>query len=240
MLYLVPTFHNPTGISTSLARGRRLVQLAKKHDVLILCDDVYNLLTYSEAKPPPRLFSLDADDPHSGRVISNGSLSKLLSPGFRLGWLEAPSWATARLRSSCGILRSGGSMNNVSAAIVADAIRNGDLQRHINHLKAVYSKRVAAMANIMLPKLPSAFTLKRPAGGYFLWVSGPADFSAQLLAERLEARRRVKVFPGDAFTIEGQHGGQHCFRISIAYYEEDVLAQAATVITEELKAMYPE
>lgn len=92
MYYTIPTYHNPTGIHFSPQVCEALVKLARKYDFLISCDDVYNILCYKGMKVQKRLFAYDAKDDadYKGHVISNGSFSKILGPGVRLGWMEVP------------------------------------------------------------------------------------------------------------------------------------------------------
>lgn len=90
--YTIPTFHNPTGILFSEEVNKSLIQLSREFDFLITCDDVYNLLHYCNDTSPKRLYSYDnfEDPDFKGNVISNGSFSKILSPGIRVGWMECP------------------------------------------------------------------------------------------------------------------------------------------------------
>lgn len=90
--YTIPTFHNPTGILFSDEICRALIKLARKHDLLIVCDDVYNMLFYDDDSAPKRLLEYDDenDSDFKGNVISNGTFSKILSPGVRVGWMECP------------------------------------------------------------------------------------------------------------------------------------------------------
>lgn len=105
LLFLVPTYSNPTGTCLSTERRIRLVEIAKKNNVLIVCDDMYQLLSFPKSPAPPnRIFSYDNG---AGVVISNCSFSKLLSPGLRLGWMEAAPALLARFQTS-GIHFSGG------------------------------------------------------------------------------------------------------------------------------------
>lgn len=93
MYYAIPTYHNPTGINFSDNVCKSLVKLARKYDILIACDDVYNVLNYKDpSNPAKRLYSYDTieDSDYKGHVISNGSFSKIISPGIRMGWIEAP------------------------------------------------------------------------------------------------------------------------------------------------------
>ena len=93
MYYTIPTYHNPTGILFSKEVCENLIKLARKYDFLITCDDVYNILYYKDSKAPQRLFAYDnrEDTDYKGNVVSNGSFSKILGPGVRLGWLEMPN-----------------------------------------------------------------------------------------------------------------------------------------------------
>lgn len=92
MYYTIPTYHNPTGILFSPEVCEGLIKLSRKYDFLITCDDVYNILYYKDKEAPKRLLAYDnrQDKDFKGNVISNGSFSKILGPGVRLGWLEVP------------------------------------------------------------------------------------------------------------------------------------------------------
>lgn len=93
MYYAIPTYHNPTGITFSENMCKSLVTLARRYDIVIACDDVYNILNYKDPlKPAKRLYAYDTeeDSDFRGHVISNGSFSKTISPGIRMGWIEAP------------------------------------------------------------------------------------------------------------------------------------------------------
>jgi DNA-binding transcriptional MocR family regulator len=131
--YAIPTFHNPTGILFSPETCRQLIQLARAEDILIACDDVYNLIYYDEqVGSPKRLFAYDSDTDTDfrGNVISNGSFSKILSPGIRMGWMECPPRITDLFRNS-GILKSGGAANNYMSGIISSMIQLGLAQKQL-------------------------------------------------------------------------------------------------------------
>lgn len=107
-----------------------LVSLGQEHDFLIVCDDVYNLLTYNAEQPPKRLLAYDLESNSRGNVISNGSFTKIMSPGVRVGWMECPARIVDAFHQS-GILKSGGAANNYSAGIVENLIRLGLTQKHL-------------------------------------------------------------------------------------------------------------
>ena len=109
LLYLIPNFHNPTGRSLSPSLCQRVIEAAKAHGLLVLCDDVYNLLGYDQALTFPRLVCYD---PICPQILSNGSFSKILAPGVRVGWIEAAP-DTIKGLSSSGILNSGGAANHL-------------------------------------------------------------------------------------------------------------------------------
>lgn len=93
MYYAIPTYHNPTGITFSENMCKSLVKLARKYDILIACDDVYNILNYKDSSSPAkRLYAHDIENgsDFKGHVISNGTFSKTIAPGIRMGWIEAP------------------------------------------------------------------------------------------------------------------------------------------------------
>lgn len=97
MYFAIPNFHNPTGLLFSKDVCKSLVKMSREYDFLIACDDVYNFLSYYEETTPKRLFSYDniEDSNYKGNVISNGTFSKILSPGIRMGWMECPSRCVA-------------------------------------------------------------------------------------------------------------------------------------------------
>lgn len=102
LYYTIPTFHNPTGILFSDQVCGALISLARKHDFLVVCDDVYNMLHYDNGESPKRLFAYDKDDDkdYKGHVISNGTFSKILAPGTRVGWMECPPRITKEFKNN--------------------------------------------------------------------------------------------------------------------------------------------
>lgn len=132
---------------------KSLVEVVRKLDMVVVCDDVYNLLYYgNDENPPARLFSYD--DPRDenykgGNIISNGSFSKILAPGFRVGWLEAPQRIVTKLKQS-GILQSGGSVNNVMFGIVQSLIELGKMEKHLDWYNQIYKVNYNSIRNYYL------------------------------------------------------------------------------------------
>ncbi|PNF38871.1 hypothetical protein B7P43_G09905 [Cryptotermes secundus] len=136
VFYTIPIFHNPTGITLPKKRCEALVRAARSLDFLVVCDDVYVLLHYGNAvHPPKRLFAYDAtlEGYAGGHVISNCSFSKIMAPGVRVGWLEAPARLINTFRAS-GYLRSGGGVNQYMAGLITSLLELGLEERLLDIL----------------------------------------------------------------------------------------------------------
>lgn len=209
-LYVIPTFQNPSGHSMTQERREQVVKLAQENDFLILADEVYQLLAYTQT--PPASFASHIDSEH---VISLGSFSKILAPGLRLGWLQThPSIMKTILAS--GVLDSGGGMNPFTSAVVRSVIESDGLQKNIEMLNQTYRKRVKAMDELFRKHLPQA-EFSKPHGGYFFWVRLPG-IDAQELRRNAQAHQ-VGLRQGALFS--SQNGLKDFMRLSISYYEVD-------------------
>lgn len=213
-LYTIPSYHNPGGQCTSEARRQQVVELAKKHDFLVVADEVYQLLYYYDA-PPPAYGTMTA----SNRVVSLGSFSKILAPGMRLGWIQTSSELRNRLMAS-GFINSGGSINHISSHIVRHAIDEGLLVSHLAKLRGAYRGRVEAMDEALHTHFDGLAAWARPEGGYFFWMRFDDSVSTSPLREK--ARKLETGFQsGDVFSSKGQLG--NCLRLSFAHYNaEDI------------------
>jgi len=224
MVYTIPNYHNPTGLTMTRERGKQLIDVASRHDMLVLCDDVYNLLSYS----PPPYSRLRALEDGQACVLSNGSLSKVVAPGLRLGWLEGPPHLTSRLAAS-GYLLSGGSMNNLTSGIVTSLLSLGLLDTRLDECRQLYKARMAA-ATSLLEGLPEGWSVRDPGGGYFLWVTGPTDLTTFCSRLRQEG---VGVLVGARASSTSPPSCSSSFRLSIAYYTEERISEAVRTIVAE-------
>ena len=236
--YTIPTLHNPTGITFSKAVSVRIVELSRKYNILVICDDVYNLLSYS-SKPAPRLKSLDMD----GNIISNGTFSKILCPGVRLGWLEAPLKLACKLKQS-GILLSSGSQNNLMSGLVTSLLRSGALATNLDSALDIYRERMEAALDC-LTQLSSDWKVNNPRGGYFLWVTNCAGVDLDSFCSWLEREKAVTVLRGwkaSPFTYLGQSNQttscRQSFRLSIAYYEKEYIVKACNTICDAIREYF--
>ncbi|MBL8107760.1 MAG: PLP-dependent aminotransferase family protein, partial [Anaerolineales bacterium] len=213
-LYIVPTFQNPSGHTLSQERREQLVDLAKKHDFLILADEVYQILSYTQASPKSFGAYIDSE-----KVISLGSFSKILAPGLRLGWLQTHVSIMQRI-ISCGQLDSGGGMNPFTSVIVRSLIESGGLDKNISMLLDVLGNRVRVMSELLRKHIPQAQFIT-PHGGYFFWLKVPGVDTRELRTKTQAIK--VDLRPGILFS--SRNGLTDHFRLSVSYYDVDQIEE---------------
>ncbi|XP_005176946.2 uncharacterized protein LOC101898464 [Musca domestica] len=235
MYYTIPTYHNPTGIHFSPEVCEALVKLARKYDFLISCDDVYNILCYKGMKVQKRLFAYDAKDDadYKGHVISNGSFSKILGPGVRLGWMEVPRRMKTLLDSS-GFINSGGCLNNYTSGIVASLFQLGLAQQHIQRMFDAYKERMLATCEVFERDLPAGCQIITPEGGYFIWISLGENGKASEFLKMCMEEEKIFFIVGSRFALHPDKR-DNSFRLSIAFHSKDKLIDAAERICRCLK-----
>ncbi|GAB4121458.1 MAG: PLP-dependent aminotransferase family protein [Roseiflexaceae bacterium] len=228
MLYCVPTFHNPTGVSLPHDRRVQLVDLAERLGFLIAEDDVYRDLAY-QGRAPESLWSLD----RAGVVVRLGSFAKSLAPGVRLGWITAAPELVARIAGG-GVLDSGGGVNHFAALTVAAFCRANQLDPHLERLRAAYRERSAILGAVLAPFLPPGSELRAPQGGFFTWLTLPEGWDTQALLPQAE-QAGVSYIPGARFYLDPGQGRQS-LRLAHSLYGPDRLAEAAERLGQVLAA----
>ena len=158
LLFDVPDFHNPTGITMSLSRRRKLIELAERYDFIIIEDDPYRRIRF-EGDPVPPIKSLDS----SGRVIAVGTVSKILAPGLRIGWAIAEPDIVRRM----ALQKSDGGSCPFTQRVVASVMQSNKLGEHIDLVTRHMRGHRDAMVEALAEFLPDA-KVRRPEGGYFL------------------------------------------------------------------------
>lgn len=210
-LYTIPSFHNPGGQSTTAERRRQVVELAVEHDFLIVADEVYQMLYYSD-RPPPAYGTMTASE----RVLSLGSFSKILAPAMRLGWIQTSDNLLKKIVAN-GFVNSGGCINHISAHIVRQAIASGALTAHIELLRRTFRSRLEAMHAALLEHFADIATWTKPTGGYFFWLT--FDESVDTAALRDQAPALETGFQnGAVFSTQGKQ--HNCLRLCFAHYNE--------------------
>ncbi len=205
LLYTVPNFHNPAGVSLSAARRPQILDIARRHGLLVLEDNPYGLLGF-EGDPVPALRSLDEDG-----VIYLGSFSKTFAPGYRVGWAVAPHAIREKLvlASESAILCP----SNASQLAISAYLATCDWRGQIKAFRELYRERRDAMVGALAEHLPRA-TWTVPDGGFYTWVRLPEGLDAKAMLPRA-VTARVAYVPGTAFYADGQ-GADH-MRLSFCF-----------------------
>jgi DNA-binding transcriptional MocR family regulator len=191
-LYLVPTFQNPTGRTLPDARRRRLAEVAAEHGLWIVEDDPYGELRYDGAPLRPIAAYPGAGD----RTVSISSLSKVLAPGLRIGWLRAPGALLPALTISKQAADLHTSTVDQHAARIS--LQAVDIDEHIGRICREYRLRRDALLDNLAAALPEGATFNRPDGGMFVWARLPAGWDAgELLVTALH--HDVAFVPGAPF-----------------------------------------
>lgn len=200
LVYLIPTFGNPSGATLSLARRKRILELAARTQTLVVEDDPYGELYFDQA-PPASLLALSDQVPGSREWLAYcGSFSKILSPGLRVGWLIAPPELLAKA-TMCKQF-SDAHTSNLTQATAAHYLTLNRLDATLAVVRKTYAQRAAAMAESLRRELGSAIAFNRPQGGMFFWArltganGGSADASA--FAQRA-IEKLVAFVPGTPF-----------------------------------------
>jgi 2-aminoadipate transaminase len=168
MVYLIPTFGNPSGATLSLARRKRVLELAVKYNTLVVEDDPYCELYFGKP-PPPSLLSLSKDVPGSRDLLAHcGSFSKILSPGLRVGWMIAPPALLANA-TMCKQF-SDAHTSNLTQATAAHYLTLNRLDTALAAVRTTYAERARVMAESLRRELGTAITFNEPQGGMFFWA----------------------------------------------------------------------
>eukprot|EP00916_Digyalum_oweni_P022099 GHVL01036676.1.p1 GENE.GHVL01036676.1~~GHVL01036676.1.p1 ORF type:complete len:383 (+),score=70.67 GHVL01036676.1:116-1264(+) len=208
--YTIPVGHNPTGRTTSDERRKKLVFFAKKYNFLVVADEVYQLLTFPDAKKLSPMFYYDEEV-----AISMGSFSKILAPALRVGWFQAKKQLIQRIYD-CGIFDSSGGINPVTSGIVHKCIDLGIQKKTLDYLRKELHTRALTMMESLKEFLPPGVTFEIPTGGYFILVKLPKDMLSTKLLE-ICIKNKVRFLPGTSF---GQAFGEY-LRLSFSFYCAD-------------------
>jgi 2-aminoadipate transaminase len=228
-IYSVPTFQNPAGVTMSLERRRRLVELARARELIVVEDNPYGLLRFSgEALPP--LYQLDGGD----FVIYIGTFSKILSPGIRLGWAVAPPPVMEKVvlgKQAADLCTS-----TLTQYFVREYFAAGRWREYVESVSNIYTDRRDAMLEALRKHFPPQATWTEPDGGLFVWATLPEYIdTSDLLAKAL--REDVAFVPGQAAYVDGR--GRSSMRLNFSAGSEDEIREGirriGKVIAEQVE-----
>jgi 2-aminoadipate transaminase len=214
-VYTVPSFQNPAGVTMSLQRRARLVELAAHHEMLVVEDNPYGQLRY-EGEPLPPLYQLDGGD----FVIYLGTFSKILSPGIRLGWAVAPPPVMEKI--VLGKQATDLCTSTMTQYFVREYFAEGRWRDYVEDLVGLYRRRRDVMLEALREHFPTEARWTEPAGGLFIWATLP-DYidTSDLLAKALRAD--VAFVPGTAAYVDGR--GASSMRLNFSGVGEDEIRE---------------
>ena len=229
LVYLIPTFGNPSGATLSLERRKRILQLALRTQTLVVEDDPYGEL-YFGAPPPPSLLALSGQVPGSREWLAHcGSFSKILSPGLRVGWMIAPSELLAKA-TMCKQF-SDAHTSNLTQATAAHYLTLGRLQPTLDKVRAVYAQRAKTMALALQRELGDAIEFVPPQGGMFFWARLTQGRNAAEFAQRA-IDKLVAFVPGAPFYAHDPD--RSTLRLSFATADETRIDEGITRLRQAL------
>ncbi|MEF8798173.1 MAG: PLP-dependent aminotransferase family protein [Candidatus Bipolaricaulota bacterium] len=213
--YFVPTFQNPSGITTSLRKRQKLVDLAEAHDFLIVEDDPYHQLRYSGGSVPP-IYSVDDNN----RTIYVGTLSKLLAPGLRVGWIAARQEFIDKLQLAKQPVDL---CTNVFSQHLAYRYLKGDIvDRQIEKIKNLYRAKRDHMLDALQEFLPEKVDWTSPKGGMFIWLTLPEDIDAEeMFQDALD--EGVAYVPGSIFYANSPK--KNTLRLNFTFVDEKEITE---------------
>ena len=224
-IYTVPSFQNPGGVTMSLPRRKRLVEVARERELLVLEDNPYGLLRY-EGDPLPTLYSLDG----GVYVMYLGTFSKIFSPGLRLGWVVAPPPVLARI--NLGKQQADLCTSTLSQILVQAYFAGHDWRDYIDTLSEIYRSRRDTMLDALAEHFPAQAEWTRPGGGLFIWATLPEFIdTSDLLARAL--RENVAFVPGEGAFLDGR--GRSSMRLNFSGSNEERIREGIRRIGEVIK-----
>ncbi len=194
LIYTIPCSHNPTGVTMSTDKRKRLLELASEYDTLILEDDAYGLLSF-DRNAPDSIKSMDKEE----RVIYTSSFSKILSPGFRIGWVAAEKTISRKI----DIMKQSVDMHTptFNQSIALELLKNGTIERNLPAIRERYKKKRDSMTEAIEENFPKSVTFTRPSGGMFIfaWLDKKIN-ATDLLPKAIE--NGVAYVPGEDFFFD--------------------------------------
>lgn len=227
-IYTIPNFQNPSGITMSLPKRKKMYELAKEFGVLILEDNPYGELRY-KGEDLPNIKSFDTD----GLVIYAGSFSKVISPGMRVGWCMAPNEIIQKMV----VCKQGEDVhtNMWSQVICNEFMTKYDFDAHLEMLRNLYSKKLEYTMSLLKENLSDKITYGDVEGGLFIWCTLPQDVDMNAFCLEL-VKNKVCVVPGNAFLTDEKEVS-HNFRINFSTPSNEQLKKGIEILGRVSKTL---
>jgi len=223
-IYVIPDFQNPSGITWSLERRQALLRIAKENDLIIIEDNPYGALTFS-GETMPSIYSLDRDEEKN--VIFLGTFSKIMCPGYRLGWVCASESILSRyVISKQGSDLHSSTVNQWELSCLLDEY---DIYGHISKLISLYSHRRDVMVQALKTFMPTQVKYMTPKGGFFAWLTFPPEIDTRELVGKC-MERNVAFVPGGSFFPSG--GKENYARLCYSYMPDEKIIEGIKILGE--------
>ncbi|AHC51741.1 aminotransferase [Sulfolobus acidocaldarius SUSAZ] len=226
LLYVIPTAQNPAGTTMNLSDRKRLLEIAENYDILVVEDDAYGFLVF-DGDNPPSLKALDK----SGRVIYTSTFSKILAPGFRLGWIVA----NEEFIKNVEMYKQNVDLHTPSFTqmIAMEAIKRGVIERQIPKIRQIYRHKRDVLLDAINKYFPKDAKWSKPVGGMFVfaWLDKKID-TTKMLEEAV--KRGVAYVPGASFYYD--YSGRNTMRLNFSYPTESELEKAIQILSSVIKS----
>ncbi|MCD7728033.1 MAG: PLP-dependent aminotransferase family protein [Ruminococcus sp.] len=232
LIYLIPNFQNPTGLTMSYEKRVKVLGLAKKYDAVILEDNPYGDLRF-DGENIPSIKSMDND----GRVIYSGTFSKILAPAIRVGYSSAPKEIVSKMIVCKQVADV---HTNMWGQIIADRFLNEcDIDKHFASLQEIYRKKCGLMLSCLEKNFSSKVKYTRPQGGLFIWCTLPEGYDMMTFCKRAVEEYKVAVVPGTAFLVSEEEKTSS-FRINFSTPTDEQIIKGCELIGALSKEMFGE
>ena len=225
LLYTIPTHQNPAGCTLPRDRRERVVELARKHHFLVMEDDAYGELWFDEP-PPPSIYALSGGQ-HGIKVCT---FSKIIATGLRMGWVLAPE----ALISRTAVVRYDMGTSPFQGRVIAEMIRNGDLERHIDRLRGIYKRKLERVEDALARYCGEFAGYEKPLGGFFLWLLLRPGIPAQDVL-RAAAEKGVIVGGGPQFFADGE--ATNHLRLAFSYVPMEEIEEGIQLLGEAMASV---
>ncbi|MGO5077694.1 PLP-dependent aminotransferase family protein [Oscillospiraceae bacterium LCP25S3_E3] len=227
-IYVIPNFQNPSGVTMSLEKRKKVYALAKKYGVMILEDSPYGELRYF-GENVPAIKSLDTD----GIVMYAGSFSKVISPGMRVGWCVAPNPVIQKMV----VCKQGQDVhtNMWSQIVIHEYVTKYDFEAHLNYLRELYRKKAQFMMDLLDEHLAPYITYDKIDGGLFIMCKLPDNINMLDFCKEA-VKRKVCVVPGNAFLTD-ENEECHTFRVNFSTPTDQQLEKGVKILGQLIKEL---
>jgi 2-aminoadipate transaminase len=227
-IYTIPVAQNPAGTTMTTERKRHLIEIANKYDLLVIEDDPYSYFIYDETVDVSPLKAYDSED----RVLYLSTISKILAPGLRIGWIASPEKLTRKLE----LVKQYMDLHSptLNQFIVAEAIRIGLVTRHSHKLSPFYRKKRDAMIKAIRDYFPENVWYTKPVGGFFVFVYVyKKGFDTGRLLRKAIEKYKVAYVPGKSFHTDDS--GANSMRLSFSYPPPEIIEEGIRRVAELIK-----